>query len=157
MGAGLLLRVNLRFLSAAALAACAVTASAAGGASLWSQAADKLLPADQAFALLPVERSGKRLKLSWNIAPGYYLYRERIRVEAVSPGPLKLGTLQLPAGIAHIDEHFGAVQIYRGPLEATLPVRGLGHNPLQLRIQFQGCADAGVCYPPQTVEQTLQP
>lgn len=132
-------------------------AFAAGGTALWAQRADALLPVEQAFVLLPLERSGDRIKLSWNIAPGYYLYRERIQVEALAPKALRLGALQLPAGIAHVDEHFGAVQIYRGPLEATLPAHGFGHNAVRLRIQFQGCADVGVCYPPQNVEQTLTP
>ena len=53
------------------------------------------------------------------------------------------------------DEHFGAVQIYRGLLDADVPTSGALDRPLRLRVTYQGCADAGVCYPPQTVVQTI--
>lgn len=118
---------------------------------------DELLPVDQAFALLPVERRGAALHLTWNVAPGYYLYRQRIRVEALAPSAVALQAIRLPAGIAHVDEHFGAVQIYRGLLEADVPIEGPAQAPLRLRITYQGCADIGVCYPPQTVVQRLAP
>jgi thiol:disulfide interchange protein DsbD len=120
-----------------------------------SPSSDDLLPAAQAFSLLPIERDGDTLHLSWNIAPGYYLYRRRIRVEALAPSPLGLRAIRLPPGIAHVDEHFGAVQIYRGLLDADVPTTGALDRPLRLRVTYQGCADAGVCYPPQTVVQTI--
>jgi thiol:disulfide interchange protein DsbD len=117
---------------------------------------DALLPAEQAFELLPVEHDARGLHLSWNIAPGYYLYRQRIRVEALAPSPAALQPIHLPQGIDHVDDHFGAVQIYRGLLEARVPTTGLPVDaPLRLRITYQGCADLGVCYPPQTVLETL--
>jgi thiol:disulfide interchange protein DsbD len=118
---------------------------------------DELLPVAEAFSLLPIEREGDTLHLSWNITPGYYLYRQRIRVEALAPSPLGLRAIRLPQGIAHVDEHFGAVQIYRGLLDADVPTTGAFDRPLRLRVTYQGCADAGVCYPPQTVVQTIGP
>ncbi|SER15783.1 Disulphide bond corrector protein DsbC [Solimonas aquatica] len=135
----------------------AAPALATGAASLWSAQAPQLLSVEQAFALLPAERGKNGVQLSWNIAPGTYLYRERIRVELLEPQGLKTGALQMPDGIAHRDEHFGDVHIFRGLLQATLPLHGLRHNALRLRIHYQGCADAGICYPPQSVEQTVLP
>ena len=119
--------------------------------------ADALLPPNQAFALLPVEKQGQSLKLSWNVAPGYYLYRHRILVELLAPTDTGLAPIRLPEGIAHVDEHFGAVRIYRGLLEANIPLTQAPTHPLRLRISFQGCADVGVCYPPQQVLQDLAP
>lgn len=118
---------------------------------------DELLPAAQAFSLLPIDRNGNTLHLSWSIAPGYYLYRHRIRVEALAPSSVGLQAIQLPQGIAHVDEHFGAVQIYRELLDADVPLSGPLRMPLRLRVSYQGCADVGVCYPPQTVIQTITP
>jgi len=131
--------------------------NATAASLLSSPRADQLLPGEQAFALLPVERAGKALTLTWNIAPGYYLYRERISVQVLAPAGLKPGALLLPPGIAHHDDHFGEVQIYRGLLQASLPLKTIAHTAVHLRIRFQGCADLGVCYPPQSVEQVVQP
>lgn len=149
-------QVNRLLLSLAALL-LASPALAAGLASLWPSSAPSLLRVDEAFALLPVQRQQNSVLLSWNIAPGTYLYRERIRVEVLEPRQLKTGALRLPAGLAHRDEHFGEVHIFRGLLQATLPLHQRTQQPLRLRIEYQGCADAGICYPPQSVEQTVQP
>lgn len=118
---------------------------------------DSLLPAAEAFSLLPVEDSGATLHLRWNIAPGYYLYRHRIRVEALAPSTVGLRAIQLPDGTVHADENFGTVETYRGVLDADVPLSAALAAPLKLRVTYQGCADAGVCYPPQTVVQTIAP
>ncbi|WP_028080620.1 protein-disulfide reductase DsbD N-terminal domain-containing protein [Solimonas soli] len=142
-----------------ALACALLVAAAAAQASSplleRRPALDALLPAEQAFDLLPIEWRDGALRLSWNIAPGYYLYRQRIRVEALAPDATGLLAIRLPAGIDHVDEHFGAVQIYRGLLEASVPTQGTPRAALRVRVSFQGCADAGVCYPPRTVVQTV--
>lgn len=134
-----------------------LTSAAGAAAGPLTRNRDALLPPAQAFALLPVELREQSLRLSWNIAPGYYLYRQRIRVELLAPTDSGLAPIQLPDGVAHVDEHFGAVQIYRSLLQATVPLTSKPKQPLQLRISYQGCADVGVCYPPQRVIQTLMP
>lgn len=134
-----------------------ITLSAAARPFEHKSAMDDLLPATQAFSLLPVERNQAGLHLSWNIAPGYYLYRHRIRVEVLAPSPIGLRAIRLPQGIAHVDEHFGAVQIYRELLDADVPLTGPLTAPLRLRVSYQGCADVGVCYPTQTVIQVITP
>src|SRR5690242_19114329 len=76
------------------------------------------LTADEAFRPLPPERHGDNLKLEWDIAPGYFLYRSRVSVDVVAPAGARLGALALPKGEAHHDEHFGDDEIYRNDLTA---------------------------------------
>lgn len=115
---------------------------------------DDLLPVDQAFALQAEAPSRNRIVLRWAIAEGYYLYRHRTSVEVVAGG-FDTGELSLPNGEKHTDEFFGEVETYRGQLRAVLPgTAGIGADSVQLKVKYQGCADLGVCYPPQT--RTLQ-
>lgn len=102
-----------------------------------------ILPVDEAFRVsLSVGESGR--KLYWQITPGYYLYKEKITA-SLDGKPLPLA---LPAGIPRQDEAFGLVEVYDGYVEASLPS---GEEPVLVR--YQGCAEAGYCYPP--VEKTL--
>ncbi|NUS37596.1 MAG: protein-disulfide reductase DsbD [Lysobacter sp.] len=125
----------------AALLACA-------GAIGTAQAVDEkdLLPVDQAFALTASAPARDRVRLQWKIADGYYLYRQRMSVQATDGTPL--GTLQLPAGDRHTDPFFGEVETYRHLVQGTLPLQAAGDR-VTLQVKYQGCADAGVCYPPQ--------
>ena len=109
----------------------------------------RLLPVDEAFALQAVAPQRDRVELSWAIADGYYLYRHRIAVGVQGAG-FSAGDLQLPDGEPHHDEFFGDVETYRGTLRATLPGSAdPGTGAVTLEIRYQGCADLGVCYPPQ--------
>ncbi len=96
------------------------------------------------------ERDGGALKLQWTVAPGYYLYRHMLKVSVDSPAKLSLAPLQLPKGEGKQDPEFGAVEIYRGQLLAHIPLAADVPLPRTLRVRYQGCADIGVCYPPQT-------
>ena len=108
-----------------------------------------LLPVDQAFALSAAAPQRDRIELQWKIAQGYYLYRHRISVQ-VEGGGFVAEPLQLPRGDRHHDEFFGDVETYRTRLVATLPGRAdAGAARVVLKLKYQGCADAGVCYPPQ--------
>ena len=109
-----------------------------------------LLKADQAFHLVAAEREGEVLKVSWDIAPGYYLYRKRIAVKAVAPAGATLEAPQLPQGETVRDEHEGSAEIYHGSLEAALHWPRGSSAPQRVQVSYQGCAEAGVCYPPQT-------
>lgn len=109
-----------------------------------------LLKADQAFRLVAAEREGDTLKVSWDIAPGYYLYRKRLAFAAAQPQGARLEAPQLPAGQVVHDEHEGSAEVYHGSLQAVLHWPRGGAAPTQLRLGWQGCAEAGVCYPPQT-------
>ena len=97
-----------------------------------------------------------RLRLSWTIRPGFYLYRSRIHVRALS-GTV-LGALSLPPGIVKIDPFFGREQIYRTAVTGELAVQHgtvAAPSDAALAVTYQGCADAGLCYPPITQTVTV--
>ena len=146
-------------ISAAALAAAllSVSAAAADGLLPKKSGQPEFLPVDQAFVLGPLELDHGRLEANWQIAKGYYLYRDRLKFRLVSPAGAKLGAPQLPAGERHEDEHFGTQVIYRATLTADLPVSGAAHGPYKVTVVYQGCADAGLCYPPQTRTLEVEP
>ena len=88
----------------------------------------------------------------WDILPGYYLYRDKFQFTSHSPG-ITLGTPQFPAGETHTDPYFGTQVIYRNGVTVGIPYSGSG--PLQLEAGYQGCADMGFCYPPQSRQFNL--
>jgi len=111
-----------------------------------------LLPVDQAFALTAEASGPDSVRLHWAIANGYYLYRHR--TSATADAAFAAQPLQLPAGEVHQDPYFGRVETYRGALTGNL--RGTaGPTSVTLKVRYQGCADAGLCYPPQTRTLTV--
>lgn len=139
-----------RLLRAAALASLLFGAA---GAQAIEQ--DDLLPVDEAFALSASAPARDTVAVRFAIAEGYYLYRHRTSVEVLDGG-FTPGPLVLPAGDKHTDEFFGEVETYRGALEATLPGNAAPTTTtLRLRVKYQGCADLGICYPPQAREVTV--
>jgi len=107
-----------------------------------------LLPVDQAFGLSASAPDRDRIEVRWKIADGYYLYRHRTAVKA--GGAFAGARLSLPDGDPHVDEFFGPVETYRGELVAVLEGKATGDGPVELEVKYQGCADIGICYPPQT-------
>lgn len=109
-----------------------------------------LLPVDAAYPLSIAEATGTSLRIRWGIADGYYLYKHRMAAESLTPG-ITLGELQLPAGKKHRDEFFGDVETYRAEAIAGVPFDNPEGLPvLELKLKYQGCADIGICYPPQS-------
>jgi len=109
------------------------------------------LPVDRAFELQPlVVRDDGTLEVSWRIAKDYYLYRDRLKFSAAAPHAASLGKPVLPASLPYEDEHFGTTQIYRDKLVVVLPFARGARDSVTLTVVYQGCADAGLCYPPQT-------
>ncbi|GLX78968.1 thiol:disulfide interchange protein DsbD [Thalassotalea insulae] len=110
---------------------------------------DEFLKPDQAF-VFNFDQQGASLTLSFDIAEGYYLYKKQFKFtgEAVSFDPVAL-----PTGIDHEDEFFGKQQIYKGPLRLTIPLKQVSTGG-KIFIRYQGCAEAGLCFPPiiKTVE-----
>lgn len=113
-------------------------------------AADALLPADQAFMLLGARREGTSVTVRWQIAPGYYLYRDRFAVRALTPPTAQLKAAPPPPAQQVREPEIGTVAVYRGGL--TLRWRQAAGTPpvSRIEVRYQGCADVGVCYPPQT-------
>jgi thiol:disulfide interchange protein DsbD len=109
------------------------------------------LPVDQAFRVSAVVLGADRVQLNWIIAPGYYLYKSRLKF-AVDGSNATLGEPDLPKGEDHTDEFFGTQTVYRETLAAALGVARATAQPMSLpvKVTYQGCADAGLCYPPQT-------
>ncbi|WP_406850258.1 protein-disulfide reductase DsbD [Chromobacterium phragmitis] len=108
------------------------------------------LPPEQAFRLSVAELGDGQVKLSWDISDGYYLYRKNIKVEALPAGDAP--SLEMPAGQIISDEFFGESEVYFKRLEVLAQAK----QARQLRIGWQGCAKAGLCYPPQSRVVTLQ-
>ena len=116
----------------------------------------KFLPPDQVFHLSGAAAGAGAVRLDWTIRGGYYLYRERMKVTAAD-GTV-LGALQLPQGKIKMDQYFGREEIYRDAVSGTVAVQGAtpgGAHNLPLRVTYQGCADAGLCYPPITKTLTV--
>jgi thiol:disulfide interchange protein DsbD len=105
------------------------------------------LPVREAFRLSLIDSSPTSIKLRFVATEGYYLYRHRFQFRA-DPADVALGAAQLPKGEQKHDEYFGDVEVYHGILEVELPRTDL--RAFTLVVTYQGCADKGLCYPPET-------
>jgi thiol:disulfide interchange protein DsbD len=120
--------------------------------AVWAQI--KLLEPERAFAFSVQAIDEKTVEARFAIASGYYLYREKLRF-AVEPVALA-GAPVLPPGKIKDDAFFGNVETYRGKLAVRLPLEGAEPgSAVTIKAESQGCADAGVCYPPQVQRVTV--
>jgi thiol:disulfide interchange protein DsbD len=132
------------------MAALVLLASTLGRSAV---AADDFLPPEQAFKPSAELRTGGTVHLTWAIAPGYHLYRDRLVFDAP-----QVGVPALPDGVRKFDSNFNKeMETYAGQLVADLPVKADAKAPFVLRVGYQGCADAGLCYPPVEVAFTVDP
>src|SRR3954468_461649 len=104
---------------------------------------DDLLEPEKAFRFSARALDAASVEVRFDIAPGYYLYRERFRFSADGA---RLGAPEFPRGEKHKDEFFGEVETYRKAVQVRIPVEAAGN--FELKVISQGCADAGVCYIP---------
>ncbi len=111
------------------------------------------LPAARVFRVSAELASPDLLRITWDIAPGYYLYRGSLKAESASPG-VRLGALSLPAGKPKEDEYWGKTEVYYEEAVAEASVTGQA-DPLVVKISHQGCKEDSLCYPPQTVLLTV--
>lgn len=120
---------------------------------LFANAADTtFLNVDQAFQLSAYADTYNRVTLYWQIADGYYLYKKRLSVNSDNA---QLGEIVLPVGKQQTDEFFGDVEIYEQQLEVSVPIINAGQT-ITLDVGYQGCAHAGLCYPPTTRTLNLE-
>lgn len=139
---GLPLRLR-RWLAAPGLIASLLAAAPAIAADF------ELPPVDEVFVLSAKATARDRIEVRWKIADGYYLYRHRTSVKAGAG--FAEPRLALPDGHKHRDEFFGDVETYRTQLVGVVTgVPTASATGVALTVKYQGCADAGVCYPPQT-------
>lgn len=103
------------------------------------------IPADQAF-VFDFQQNQHDLNLTWQVKEGYYLYRKQV---SITPAQANVGQLQLPKGEWHEDEFYGKSEIYRQRLSVPVTVNQADKGAT-LTVTYQGCADAGFCYPPET-------
>jgi thiol:disulfide interchange protein DsbD len=110
---------------------------------------DDFLPPEQAFRFAARQVDQKTVEVRFDVADGYYLYRERFSF-AAQPADVKLGKPEMPAGKVHFDETFGKdMETYRGAVVIKVPVeQAPADGRWSLVVTSQGCADKGLCYPP---------
>jgi thioredoxin:protein disulfide reductase len=140
--------VNLRRLRGVSLSVCMALLWAS--VSAWA-ANEDFLPIEKAFTLTAQVLDKKTVRLNWQIADGYYLYQERISVEADAKQG-KLGPVGLPRGEEKFDDNFKKTMIvYKHQLTVDVPIEKASAN-LPVTVGYQGCASAGLCYPPTTAD-----
>lgn len=110
---------------------------------------NKLLRAEEAFKY-EIQNNDSSITINWIIEDGYYLYRNKINVQSISTD-VQLGEINLPDGLHHEDEFFGVQQIYRNNVLFNVPYKRKNNasEQIEIKISSQGCADIGICYPPQ--------
>ena len=104
-----------------------------------------------------VADTGDTIEIDWVVEEGYYLYRNKMSYASNSDS-IVFGEVVLPEGLHHEDEFFGVQQIYRDRFYVSIPYTVVGEAPasMDLVIKSQGCADIGLCYPPQTWTETVE-
>src|SRR3954464_12561909 len=116
----------------------------------------ELLEPEKAFEFSARLIDAQQVAVRYAVGAGYYLYREKFKFGA-TPATVAVDASQLPPGKVKKDEFFGEVQIYRGEQRFVLPVKGFSPDTpgFTLNVVSQGCADIGVCYPPQEQKAEL--
>lgn len=157
--AALLLAANARAgITAPTGAGQSKAASGIEAALKSSQAEPDFLPPDEAFRFNALADGPDKIRLIWGITDGYYLYRARIKATSDSDRA-KLGQLELPTGETKVDDYFGKQEVYHHDIVGSISVArsSSGNLTVPLKVTYQGCATAGLCYPPitKTVSITL--
>lgn len=149
-----MLRMNVSTLQSRMFRALAAFVMLALGLAAMARAADEFLEPEKAFQFSARMAAPDQAEVTFQITKGYYLYREQFRFEADGA---TLGQAVIPPGKVKFDETFNKnVETHRGELRIALPVvQAIG--PFKLRVVSQGCADAGLCYPPMTSSASLSP
>jgi thiol:disulfide interchange protein DsbD len=126
-----------------------IAASGLAGSLFAGADPDQPLPIEAAFVPNPRFDAANELTVAWDIAPGYYLYRDKFTF-AVNSGEIQFGMARLPTGVAHNDQNFGDVEVYYGRVEVVVPFNRAHPNEqaLSLTAGYQGCKDESICYPP---------
>ncbi|GAA5215474.1 protein-disulfide reductase DsbD [Corallincola platygyrae] len=113
---------------------------------------DQFLPVDDAF-MFSYQQDGDQLKLSWQVADEYYLYRDKFQFKVTGA---EIGDVFKPEGKLYQDEYFGETQVYYQLAELTVPLKSVTKDA-ELVVTYQGCAAAGLCYPPTKKTVFLMP
>ncbi len=113
----------------------------------------EILDPELAFTVFANPANDNTVRVKWNIADGHYLYNHKFSVEIVEPANISLAELQISEGKQKTDEFFGDVIVHRTNADIIVPFSGVtAKEQLTLKVGYQGCADIGICYPPQSKE-----
>ncbi len=116
----------------------------------WLAEEEVFLKVDEAFALTAQLNDDGALIARWDMPDGYYLYRHQFLFEAKDDSRLTIGEPAIPPGKRKIDDYFGEVEVYYHSAEIVVPLASQPGVNTQIGVNYQGCADAGLCYPPET-------
>jgi thiol:disulfide interchange protein DsbD len=116
-------------------------------------AEDQFLPPEQVFTYT-ASGDEHAVYVHWRLPAGYYAYKSRMSLESATAG-VTIGPAAYPKGEVHKDEYFGAQEVFRGAFTVSAPVTAAAARSVTLKLKIQGCADAGLCYPPQVIEAKL--
>lgn len=110
----------------------------------------RFLDVDEAFRFYTSLDSAQQISIHWNIAAGYYLYDDKFAFQVAAPDGTEISVeADIPTGVAHHDEFFGDVEVHYEELRTIVTLPASYEQPFELILGFQGCAEAGLCYPPQ--------
>ena len=111
---------------------------------------EQFLDADEAFKVSITPERPDLLLIQWEIADGYYLYRDKFKVQLAEGHDVVLGTPTLPPGETKHDEFFGDIQVFHHEVDLRVPLKRTSSDAtnITLQVAYQGCAEAGICYPP---------
>ena len=118
-----------------------------------SNAADEFLPPDVAFKLNLSALDAENIQAAFTVAPGHYLYRQRIKFEIQapadgSPGTGKIAQVTLPTGEIKEDPNFGKQEVYHHDFKANIKLAAASNNEVMVAATYQGCSEKGLCYAP---------
>ncbi|MFK7814840.1 MAG: protein-disulfide reductase DsbD [Gammaproteobacteria bacterium] len=118
---------------------------------------EEFLDPEVAFVVTATQGNDNSIKTNWLIQDGYYLYKDKISVTPADESQLTLGKLPLPKGKEKEDEYFGLIVSIDHEFNAEIPITHLAANTkaVDLIVKYQGCAKAGLCYPPITKNITV--
>jgi len=119
--------------------------------------AQELLQPEEAFKPSAEAVGPDRVKVRWTVEDGYYLYRDKLDLTVVGPEGAEVSGIDIPEGKVKYDPTFDKeMQIFRGQAALTATLNGVSAgDSVKVEASYQGCADAGVCYPPQTAQFDL--
>ncbi|MDO9203878.1 protein-disulfide reductase DsbD [Methylotenera sp.] len=116
--------------------------------ALFDSSDNEYLSPDAAFKLELSAIDAQNIKANFTVAPGYYLYRERIKLVVQSPALVKVSELTLPAGEIKEDPNFGKQEVYHHDFNANIKLNTANNNQVVIDASYQGCSEKGLCYAP---------
>jgi len=115
----------------------------------WNGQADSVLPEEQAFKVESIAMDAQTLSTRFTMSNNVYLYKDKVKMTSLTPG-ISLNELNFPQAKNKNDPHFGDVEVFFNQIEVAVALNREADsgNKLELQVEFQGCVDEGICYPP---------